>query len=60
MGRESSKKNPYFCFVRVLFALNELGENHKQPLIVEFILENLSERNNLKTNKDYLFWKVSL
>ncbi len=54
------KRTHISALCEYFFALNELGENHKQPLIVEFILENLSEGNNLKTNKDYLFWKTYL
>ncbi len=54
------KRTHISALCEYFFALNELGENHKQPLIVEFILENLSEGNNLKTNKKYLFWKTYL
>ena len=42
-GRESSKRTHISALCEYFFALNELGENHKQTLIVEFILENLQK-----------------
>ncbi len=52
-------KRTHICALcEYFFALDELGKNHKQSQIVEFILNNLSEGKNSKTNKKYMFWKT--